>query len=251
MAEPPVALVTGAARRIGARIARTLHGAGMSVAIHCHRSRGEAERLCAELEAARPGSATVVTADLLALERDPDAAGALVERAAAPWGGRLDALVNNASTFYPTPIGAVSAAGWRDLVGTNLAAPFFLAQAAAPRLGAARGSIVNIADVHGRRPLSGHPVYCAAKAGLVMLTRALALELGPEVRVNSVSPGTVLWPEDGGGGDADRRWIVERTALRRSGEPDDVADAVLFLVRDAKYVTGQDLAVDGGKSLSG
>ena len=237
----PVALVTGAGRRVGARIARELHAAGMSVAVHCHRSREEAEELRAELEAARPGSAAVVAADLL----DPTAARAAVAAAAERW-GRLDVLVNNASTFYPTPIGEVTEADWRDLVGSNLAAPFFLAQAAAPLLRAARGCIVNIADVYGHRPLAGHPVYSAAKAGLLMLTRALALELGPEVRVNSISPGAVLWPEDD---DPGRRRVIDGIALGRSGDPGDVARAALFLARDAPYVTGQDLAVDGGRLL--
>ena len=237
----PVALVTGAGRRVGARIARELHAAGMSVAIHCHRSREEAERLRAALEAARPGSAAVVSADLL----DPSAARAAAAAAAEPW-GRLDVLVNNASTFHATPIGEVTEADWRGLVGSNLAAPFFLAQAAAPLLRPVRGCIVNIADVYGHRPLAGHAVYSAAKAGLLMLTRALALELGPEVRVNSISPGAVLWPEED---DPERRRVVDGIALGRSGNPGDVARAALFLVRDAPYVTGQDLAVDGGRLL--
>ena len=235
--------MTGAGRRVGARIARRLHAAGMSVAVHCHRSRGEAERLREELEAARPASATVVAADLL----EPDAGPSVVASAAERW-GRLDVLVNNASTFYPTPIGEATQAEWRDLVGSNLAAPFFLAQAAAPHLRAVRGCIVNIADVYGHRPLAGHPIYSAAKAGLVMLTRALALELGPEVRVNSVSPGAVLWPENDCPG---RRRIIEEIALKQSGEPEDIARAVLFLAREAPYVTGQDLAVDGGRLLAG
>ena len=242
MAEP-VALVTGAGRRVGARIARELHAAGMSVAVHCHRSREDAERLREVFEAARPGSATVVAADLL----EAGAAEAVVAAAEERW-GRLDVLVNNASSFYPTPIGEVTEAEWRDLVGSNLAAPFFLAQAAAPLLRAARGCIVNIADVYGHRPLAGHPVYSAAKAGLVMLTRALALELGPEVRVNSISPGAVLWPENE---DPERRRIIDTIALKRSGDPGDIARAALFLVRDAPYVTGQDLAVDGGRLIAG
>ena len=238
-----VALVTGAGRRVGARIARELHAAGMSVAVHCHRSREEAERLRAALEAVRPGSAAVVAADLL----DSGAADAVVAAVAERW-GRLDVLVNNASTFYPTPVGEVTEAEWRDLVGSNLAAPFFLAQAAAPLLRAARGCIVNIADVYAHRPLAGHPVYSAAKAGLVMLTRALAVELGPDVRVNSISPGAVLWPESD---DPDRERIIEGIALKRSGDPGDIARAALFLVRDAPYVTGHDLAVDGGRLLGG
>ena len=242
MAEP-VALVTGAGRRVGARIARELHAAGMSVAVHCHRSREDAERLREAFEAARPGSAAVVAADLL----ESGAAEAVVAAAEERW-GRLDVLVNNASSFYPTPVGEVTEAEWRDLVGSNLAAPFFLAQAAVPLLRAARGCIVNIADVYGHRPLAGHPVYSAAKAGLVMLTRALAVELGPEVRVNSVSPGAVLWPENE---DPERRRIIDAIALKRSGDPGDIARAALFLVRDAPYVTGQDLAVDGGRLIAG
>ena len=242
MAEP-VALVTGAGRRVGARIARELHAAGMSVAVHCHRSREDAERLREAFEAARPGSATVVAADLL----ESGAAEEVVAAAGERW-GRLDVLVNNASSFYPTPIGEVTEAAWRDLVGSNLAAPFFLAQAAAPLLRASRGCIVNIADVYGHRPLAGHPVYSAAKAGLVMLTRSLALELGPEVRVNSISPGAVLWPENE---DPERRRIIDAIALKRSGDPGDIARAALFLVRDAPYVTGQDLAVDGGRLIAG
>ena len=240
MAEP-VALVTGAARRVGARIVRELHAAGMSVAIHFHRSRKDAESLREELEEARPGTAMTVAADLV----EPGAPESVVARAGERW-GRLDVLVNNASTFYPTPVGEATQSEWKDLVGSNLAAPFFLAQAAAPLLRAVRGSIVNIADVYGHRPLAGFPVYSAAKAGLVMLTRALALELGPEVRVNSVSPGAVLWPEND---EPDRRRIIEEIALGRSGDPGDIARAVLFLVRDATYVTGQDLAVDGGRLL--
>ena len=242
MAEP-VALVTGAARRVGARIARELHAAGMSVAVHCHRSREDAERLRKAFEAARPGSATVVAADLL----ESGAAEEVVAAAEERW-GRLDVLVNNASSFYPTPVGEVTEAEWRDLVGSNLAAPFFLAQAAAPLLRAARGCIVNIADVYGHRPLAGHPVYSAAKAGLVMLTRSLAVELGPEIRVNSISPGAVLWPENE---EPERRRIIDAIALKRSGDPGDIARAALFLVRDAPYVTGQDLAVDGGRLIAG
>lgn len=240
MAEP-VALVTGAARRVGARIVRELHAAGMSVAIHFHRSRKDAESLREELEEARPGTAMTVAADLV----EPGAPESVVARAGERW-GRLDVLVNNASTFYPTPVGEATESEWKDLVGSNLAAPFFLAQAATPLLRAVRGSIVNIADVYGHRPLAGFPVYSAAKAGLVMLTRALALELGPEVRVNSVSPGAVLWPEND---EPDRRRIIEEIALGRSGDPGDIARAVLFLVRDATYVTGQDLAVDGGRLI--
>ena len=242
MAEP-VALVTGAGRRVGARIASDLHAVGMSVVIHHHRSREEAERLREKLEEARPGTAMTVNADLV----EPGSAASVVAAATERW-GRLDVLVNNASTFYPTPVGETTEAQWRDLLGSNLAAPFFLAQAAAPLLRAVRGCIVNIADVYGHRPLAGFCVYSTAKAGLIMLTRSLARELGPHVRVNSVSPGAVLWPEND---EPDRQRIIEEIALGRSGDPGDIAQAVLFLVRDATYVTGQDLAVDGGRLLSG
>lgn len=238
-----VALVTGAARRIGAAIAETLHGAGMRVVIHCNRSRAEAERLRETLEARRSGTARVLAADLL----ETAALAPLVEQAAATW-GRLDVLVNNASSFYPTPVGATTEAQWDDLLGTNLKAPFFLAQAATPYLRATHGAIVNIVDVHARRPMRDHPVYSAAKAGLAALTRALAKELGPEIRVNGVAPGAILWPE-AEMDDALKARIVASTALKRTGTPADIAKTVLFLIRDADYVTGEIIAVDGGRSI--
>lgn len=241
----PVALVTGGGRRIGARIVRTLHGAGMRVAIHHNRSADEAEALAAELDAQRPGSAQAFGFDLLDAEALPD----LVARVLARF-GRLDALVNNASTFYPTPVGAATLGQWNDLLGTNLAAPFFLSQAAAPALAEHEGCIVNITDIHAERPLARHPVYSAAKAGLVSLTRALAGELGPRVRVNAVSPGAILWAEHEAD-PATREAIVAGTALARMGDPDDIAGAVLFLVRDATYVSGAILPVDGGRSALG
>ncbi len=237
-----VALVTGAAHRIGAAIARTLHAAGMNVVLHYRSSREAAERLRESLEARRAGSVRLAAADLTRFE----ALAPLVEEAAAAW-GRLDVLVNNASTFYPTPFGTVTEAQWEELLATNLKAPFFLTQAAAPHLRETGGCVVNLVDIHAERPLPGYPVYSIAKAGLAMLTRALARELGPEVRVNGVAPGAILWPE---GMDAEtKRRIIERTALKRRGDPLDVARAVLFLVREADYVTGQVLAVDGGRSL--
>jgi pteridine reductase len=241
-----VALVTGAARRIGAAIARELHGAGARVVLHCNRSRTEAEALAASLNAVRAGSAAVVQGDLL----DAPGLPRLVERAVAAF-GRLDALVNNASSFYATPLGAIGPREWDDLIGTNLRAPLLLAQAAAPALRAARGSIVNIVDIHSERPLAGYLVYSIAKAGLAGLTRALALELAPEVRVNGVSPGAILWPEASGhfeGGERER--ITAQTPLARIGDPADVAGAVKYLLLDAPFVTGQILAVDGGRSLS-
>lgn len=237
-----VVLITGGARRVGAVLARTLHAAGAAVVIHCRQSRTHAEALASELEQQRSGSTAVVEEDLLATER----LASLIERAYRAF-GRLDALVNNASSFYPTPLGAIAPAAWDDLTGTNLRAPLFLAQAAAPALRAARGSIVNIVDIHGMRPLADYPVYSVAKAGLIMLTKALARELAPEVRVNAIAPGPVLWPEDA---DAELKGaIVERTLLKRPGSPEDVARAALFFIADAPYVTGQILAVDGGRSV--
>lgn len=236
-------LITGAAHRIGAVTARTLHAHGFNIALHYRHSSSAAEALASELNGLRPGSVTTLQADL----HDTAALPALVERAAAAW-GRLDVLVNNASSFYPTPVGEVDEAQWEELIGSNLKAPFFLAQAAAPLLSAHHGAIVNIVDIHAERPLKNHPVYSVAKAGLVMLTRALARELGPRVRVNAVAPGAILWPEQGLTED-DKEDILERTALKRQGTPADIARAVLYLVRDADYMTGQVLTVDGGRSL--
>lgn len=241
--EDKVALVTGGAQRIGAQIARTLHGAGMKIAIHYHASAGAAEQLAGELDARRPGSATTVRGDL----DDPGASTALVAAVEARF-GRLDALVNNASRFYPTPLDTATAAQWNELMGSNLRAPFFLAQAAAPLLRAAGGCIVNLVDVHAQRPLAGHPIYCMAKAANAMMVMSLARELGPAVRVNGVAPGAILWPERELS-EAAKREILDRTALKRTGAMEDVAKAVLFLVRDADYVTGQIIAVDGGRTV--
>lgn len=241
--EGKVALVTGSARRVGAAIVRRLHAAGASVAVHYRSASSDADALVAELDALRPGSALAVRADLMDVDALPALVAAVVQRF-----GRLDILVNNASTFYPTPVGEITPAQFDDLIGTNLRAPVFLAQAAAPQLRSHQGLILNLVDIHGQRPLKRYPVYCAAKAGLIMLTRSLASELGPEVRVNGVAPGPVLWPEAGYDA-ALRETIVERTALKREGSPDDIARAVLFFATEAPYVTGQVLAVDGGRSL--
>jgi len=237
-------LITGAARRVGAAIARTLHGAGANLVIHYRKSAREAEALATELSAARPDSATIIQADLLNIASLP----LLVEAAVGTFGG-LDVLVNNASTFYPTKIGEITPQAFDDLLGTNLKVPMFLAQAAVPELRKSRGLILNIVDIHALRPLRNYTVYCTAKAGLHMLTRSLAKELGPEIRVNGIAPGPVLWPESEG--DAKQRdKIVERTILKRMGEPADIARTALFFAAHAPFITGQVLAVDGGRSVA-
>jgi len=237
------ALVTGAARRIGAAIARRLHAAGANLVLHYRGAEADAGRLETELNAARAGSATTVKGDLLA----PIAPQALVSAALERY-RRLDILVNNASSFYPTAIGEIEVGHWEELVGSNLRAPLFLAQAAAPHLAKMQGVIVNITDIHAARPLRGYVVYSIAKAGLAALTRALALELAPAVRVNAVAPGTIAWPEDGQFEPAERERIVAATPLARIGGPKDIAQAVLYLCT-APFVTGQVLAVDGGRSV--
>jgi pteridine reductase len=242
--DSPVILVTGAARRVGAEIVRALHAAGARVAIHYYRSRAEAEALATALDGQRKDSAAAFAADLL----DVAALPRLVEQVVARF-GRLDGLVNNASSFYPTKVGAVDTAAWDDLVGTNLKASLFLAQAAAPHLTQGNGCIVNITDIHATRPLKGYAVYCAAKAGLLGLTRALALELAPAVRVNAVAPGAIEWPDHAMDFPPEQRAaIVAHTLLGRVGEPADIARAVKFLIFDAPYVTGQVINVDGGRT---
>ena len=239
----PVALVTGGARRIGAAIVRCLHQSGTRVAVHCRSSVDEAEKLVQSLNAQRPDSARAFRLDLADVHRHPE----LIESCANHF-GRLDYLVNNASTFYPTRLPSVTESDWDDLIGINFKAPLFLAQAASRHLTAATGAIVNIVDIYGERPLAGYAVYSAAKAGLIMLTRALAVELAPAVRVNAVAPGAILWPERRGG-DGQREAVVARTALERTGEPEEVANAVRFLTREATYTTGEIFSVDGGRSL--
>ena len=236
-------LVTGGAKRLGAAIARRLHEAGANLVVHYHRSRPAADSLVTELNSARAASAVTACADLNDVECLPGLVTAALDRF-----GRLDVLVNNASTFYPTPVGTITIAQFDDLIGTNLRAPLFLSQAAAPALRATQGLILNMVDIHGRRPLRAHPVYSAAKAGLVMLTSSLARELGPEIRVNGIAPGPVLWPER----DLDpalKDEIIAKTALKRSGSPDDIARTALYLATEAPYVTGQVITVDGGRSL--
>ncbi|MDP1652973.1 MAG: pteridine reductase [Rhodocyclaceae bacterium] len=240
----PVVIVTGAARRVGAEIARTLHAAGANLVLHYRASALEAESLAADLNARRENSALAIRRDLL----DLDGLVGMVEEAVAHF-GRLDALVNNASSFFPTTIGSIDAAAWDDLIGSNLKGPLFLSQAAAPHLAKARGCIVNITDIHAERPLKGYPLYCAAKAGLLGLTRALALELGPAVRVNAVAPGAIEWPENATDFPPDEQAaIIAQTLLKRVGSPGDIARTVKFLILDAPYITGQVINVDGGRT---
>jgi len=238
-----VALVTGAARRIGATIARTLHAHGAAVAIHYRGSADEAVALADDLNSQRTGSAASFAADLT----DLASLGTLVDDV-VNWHSRLDILVNNASSFYPTQMGTITEHQWDDLVGTNLKAPLFLSQAALPALREAHGTVINIVDIHSQRPLRDHTVYGPAKAGLAMLTRSLAKDLAPEIRVNGVSPGAILWPEDGMTDDT-RESILKQVPLGRPGEPEDIASAVLYLASEASYVTGQIIAIDGGRSI--
>lgn len=240
----PAAIVTGAARRIGAAIVRHLHERGLNVLIHCRSSREEAEAVCDELLAVRAGSAAVVQADLAG-----DDAPVTIRDAALEAFGRIDVLVNNASGFHPTPLEQADTGTWDDLMASNLRAPFFLSRACAPHLARASGAIVNLVDIHGIVPLARHAIYSQAKAGLVMQTRSLARELAPDVRVNAVAPGAILWPE-GDGSPEVAAGIVERIPMKRQGRPEDIAGAVAFLALDAPYITGQILAVDGGRLLN-
>ena len=238
-------LVTGAVKRVGAAIARRLHRDGAQLMLHYRASERDAHALQAELNAARRNSVALVQADLLDVAGLPEIVRNTLSRFE-----RLDALVNNASSFFPTPIGEITEAAWDNLMGTNLRAPLFLAQAAAPHLRKTGGSIVNITDIHAERPLKSYVVYTVAKAGLAGLTRSLARELGPEVRVNGVAPGPILWPEDGSWDEVTRQRTISNTLLKRTGDPDDIARAVHYLISDAPYVTGQIIAVDGGRSIN-
>ena len=240
-----VVLITGGAKRVGAGICRRLHAAGASLMLHYRASAGEARLLQAELNHTRPKSVALIQTDLLDIAKLPS----LVEQTLATF-GRLDALVNNASSFFPTPIGDITPAVWDDLIGTNLRAPTFLAQAAATALRRSQGAIVNITDIHAERPLKGYVVYTLAKAGLTGLTRSIARELAPEVRVNAVAPGPILWPDDEQFDELSRQRIVSQTPLKREGTPDDIARAVHFLLVDASYVTGMTIAVDGGRHIA-
>jgi pteridine reductase len=240
-----VALITGAARRIGAEIARELHGAGMHIALHYNASEDEALALSDELNKTRPGSVITLRADLLV----PESEELLVKEAVKHW-GRLDVLVNNASRFYRTGIGKVTEYAWDDLMSSNVKAPFFLSQAAAPHLAEHEGAIINITDIHAEYPLREYAVYCISKSALLMMTKSLAKELGPRVRVNAVAPGSILWPEgENILSDEEKQKIIQRTSLHRAGKPSDIAKAVLYFVRDADYVTGQVLRIEGGRLL--
>jgi pteridine reductase len=245
----PVALVTGAARRIGAAIARRLHADGYDIALHYRDSSMEANALASELERMRSDSVLLLQGDLAAFDRIAELIAGAVGRF-----GRLDALVNNASAFFPTPFGTTTPAQWDALFGANVRAPFFLAQAAAPHLASANGAIVNLVDIHGERPLREHALYGMSKAALIQMTRALALELAPRVRVNAVAPGAILWPEidaqGKGKSPSEQSAVLARTPLGRTGTPEEIAEAVSWLLRGATYTTGQVIRVDGGRLLS-
>ena len=242
----PVALITGAAHRLGAHTARHLHGRGWNIVIHYRSRQDQAEALKSELNALREHSAVILQADL----SEPDSIAPLAEQAIAAW-GRLSGLVNNASVFYPNPTEKARNQDWDAVMGTNLRAPFFLGQACLPALRESGGAIVNLIDIYSQRPLADHPLYCASKAGLASLTLSWAKDLAPEVRVNGVSPGAILWPE----GDAEidpqyQQSILAKTPLAKTGQPDDIAGAIAFLLCDAPFITGQILSVDGGRSLN-
>lgn len=242
----PVALVTGGAKRIGAAIVRTLHAAGYNTIIHYHSSSESAEALAAELNTLRSNSAACIAADI----NNMNSLTLLAKKAPAIW-GHIDALINSASTFYPTPIGNSTENQWNELIGSNMKAPFFLSQALASALMEQQGTIINIADIYAEKPLAAHTIYCMAKSGNVMLTQSLARELAPHIRVNGVAPGAILWPEQGGATDQlAQQELLAKIPLARTGLPKDIADTVLFLLRDAPYITGQIIAVDGGRSLS-
>jgi pteridine reductase len=240
----PVALITGASRRVGAVVARTLHGAGYDLALHYRQSSDEAKALADELEQHRPHSTLLLQADLSDLAALPG----LIEKLLAHF-GRLDALINNASAFYATPLDSATPTQWDELFASNAQAPFFLTQAAIPALREARGGIVNMLDIYAERPLKGYTLYCMAKAALSAMTRSLALELGPDIRVNGIAPGAVMWPSEGKS-DAEKQEMLSRTPLDRAGTPEDVASAILWLLRDAHYTTGHVIPIDGGRLLS-
>lgn len=233
--------ITGAGRRIGAAIVRDLHAYGMDIVLHYHKSKTEAVELAGSLNEQRANSVFLLQADLLTANFNEMASSAI------GFTGGIDVLINNASAFYPTPVGKTDTAQWEELIGTNLKAPYFLAQACAKYLNESQGCIINVTDIHGETPLKGYPVYSAAKAGLIMLTKALAKELGPLIRVNAVSPGAILWPDSLN--EASRKNIISRTLLKRQGNPEDISNAIRYLIQDADYMTGQILTIDGGRTL--
>lgn len=239
-----VALVTGSARRIGATTVEVLHQSGFNVIVHYRNSSEEALELVERLNSVRVNSAAALQGDLL----DRKVPEQLATEAVGLW-GRLDVLVNNASSFYATKVGSITEQDWDSLVGSNLKAPLFLSQALAEELQRNKGCIINMVDIHADRPLKGFPVYSLAKAGLVALTRSLATELGPDVRVNAIAPGVILWPEAPQDANAHLE-IINQTALQRQGDPMDIARTIRFLVTDAPYITGQVIAVDGGRTLT-
>ncbi len=241
--ESAVVFITGAGKRVGAALARDLHRRGYAIAVHYRSAKPEAEALAAALNAERAGSCLLLQADL----DDPAQRDALIPQVIAQF-GRLDVLINNASSFSPTPIGDATDAHWDALFGSNARAPFFLSQAAAPFLRRQHGCIVNIADIFGQTPKPRHTVYCMAKAALIMMTRSLALELAPDVRVNAIAPGAILWPESGKP-DAEKDAIVQATPLARMGNVDDICQTAVWLIEQAEFSTGQVIAVDGGRSL--
>jgi pteridine reductase len=240
-----VVLITGGAKRVGAAICRRLHASGADLMLHYRESAGEARLLQAELNHQRKDSVALIQADLLDLGKLQSLIDQTVQRF-----GKLDALINNASSFFQTPVGEITAESWENLIGTNLRAPLFVAQAAAPALRKTQGAIVNITDIHAERPLKNYVVYSVAKAGLVGLTRSLARELAPEVRVNAVAPGPILWPDDESFDELSRQRIISHTPLKREGTPDDIAKAVHFLLFEATYVTGETINVDGGRHVA-
>lgn len=244
MSNPKIVMITGAARRVGAELVKHLHQSGMKIILHYRNSEKEATSLADSLNAERSGSVKLLQADFKEYTKIAD----VVDKATTLFNG-VDVLINNASSFYPTALNDINDGIWEDLIGVNLKAPMFLTQSIAPHLKVSKGCIINIVDIHGDRPLKDYPVYCISKAGLAMLTKSMARELAPEVRVNGISPGAIMWPEvehyEG-----IHEEIISRTALKREGQPKDIADAALFLINNANYITGQIIAVDGGRTLS-
>lgn len=240
------ALVTGSAKRLGRQTAITLHSAGYNLIIHCNSSRQDADKLAMQLNSLRPDSAAVLQADLL----DETLWGELAAKAVACF-GRLDVLVNNASSFFPTPVDTATLAHWHDLFGSNVKAPYFLTQALAPHLAEQQGCVINMVDIHAQQPLASHSIYCMAKAALLMMTKSLAIELAPTIRVNGIAPGAILWPPEQSVqlSEQDKNAILRQIPLQQLGTPGDIANSVLFLVQ-SPYITGQIITVDGGRSLS-